>query len=163
GAAFTHDIDAQGAMRKLRTDVDIALAGFERVEIIPETFPVPAQAFVQGDAGNVFDAFHQFDQAVAVGPADGREADPAVSHHHRGHAVPARRRKMRIPRRLAVVMCVDVDEAGGDEAAFGVDLLAALTGDFSCCGDAPAGDGDVSFRGRAAPSVGDGTAPYDQI
>src|SRR6185437_8639631 len=93
GAAFTHDIDAQGAMRKLRTDVDIALAGFERVEIVPETFPVPAQAFVQGDAGNVFDAFHQFDQAVAVGPADRREADPAVSHHHRGHAVPARWRK----------------------------------------------------------------------
>ena len=42
---------------------------------------------------------------------DGRERDAAVAEHDRGHAVPARRRRVGVPGELRVEMGVDVDEA----------------------------------------------------
>ena len=87
--------------------------------------PGPRDALVQRGAGDVLDALHQLDDAVVVvGPAR-READAAVAHHHRRHAVPRRRHQPVVPRRLAVVVRVDVDEARRDERAVGVDDAAA--------------------------------------
>ena len=51
-----------------------------------------------------------------------READAAIAEQDRGDAMPARRRQQRVPHRLAVVMRVHVDPAGGDQEAVGVDL-----------------------------------------
>ena len=65
----------------------------------------------------------------------GREADAAVAHDRGGHAVPARRRHPFVPRRLPVVMRMDVDEARGDQQPGGVDLLAAPAGDRAHGGD----------------------------
>ena len=80
---------------------------------------------MQRRAGDVLDALHQLDQPLVVGRAHRREADAAVAHHDRGHAMPARRCQLDVPRRLAVVVGVDVDEAGRDEGAVGVELAAA--------------------------------------
>ena len=79
------------------------------------------EAFVQHGAGDVLDAFHQLDEPVVVGRAHRREADAAVADDDRGDAVPRRRDHALAPRRLAVVVGVDVDEAGRDEQAVGVD------------------------------------------
>ena len=57
------------------------------------------------------------------------EADPAVAHHHGGDAVPRRRGEVVVPGGLAVVVGVDVDEAGGDQGAVGVDLRAPAPSD----------------------------------
>ena len=46
------------------------------------------------------------------------------------------RRQAFVPGRLAVVVRVDVDEAGGDDLALGVDLFAAGAGDAADLGDA---------------------------
>ena len=51
----------------------------------------------------------------------GCEADAAVADDDRRDAVPRRRDHARVPRRLAVVVAVDVDEAGRDEQPVGVD------------------------------------------
>ena len=50
--------------------------------------------------------------ALAIAPRPHRrEADAAVAHHARRHAVQRRRRELVVPRHLAVVVRVDVDEA----------------------------------------------------
>ena len=77
------------------------------------------EPFVQRGARDVLDAFHQLDEPVVVGRAHGREADAAVAHHDGGDAVPRRRRELAVPRGLAVVVGVDVDEAGRHERAVG--------------------------------------------
>ena len=51
----------------------------------------------------------------------GANPTPQLPMTTRGDAVPARRREQRVPRDLAVVVRVDVDEAGRDEQAVGVD------------------------------------------
>ncbi len=69
-----------------------------------------------------------------------------------------------LPGDLAVVVGVDVDEAGRDDAALGVDLLGAARGDAPADRrDPPAGNGDVGFEGRAAGPVDDEAAANDQI
>ena len=63
------------------------------------------------DARDVLDAFHQLDEPVVVGRAHRREADAAVADDDGRDAVPRRRDHALAPRRLAVVVGVDVDEA----------------------------------------------------
>ena len=89
-----------------------------------ERLPLPRDAFVQRGAGDVLDALHQADQPVVLVGPHRREADAAVAHHDRRHAVLARRREQRVPGDLAVVVRVDVDEAGRDEEPVGVDACA---------------------------------------
>ena len=108
--------------RGLRVDV---------VEVLGERLPLPRQALVEGDAGDVLDALHQLDQAVVVGRAHRREPDAAVAHHGRRDAVPARRGQLGVPRGLAVVVGVDVDEARRDQGAVGVDLAATACRDLA--------------------------------
>ena len=61
--------------------------------------------------GNVLDAFHETDEPVVLVGLGRREADAAVAHDDRGHAVPAARREQRVPGDLAVEVRVHVDEA----------------------------------------------------
>ena len=78
-----------------------------------------------------------------------READAAVAHHDRGHAVPGRRGELGVPRGLAVVVGVDVDEARRDERAVGVDLPARrVPSTCADLGDHPVVDGHVGGAGR---------------
>ena len=114
-------------------------------------------------AGNVLDAFHQLDQALAVLDLHRREADAAIAHHRRGDAVPARGLQARIPGRLAVIVGVDVDEARRDQQALGVDLLGALARHLADRGDLAVLDRDVGLARAAARAVGHRAAADDQI
>ena len=86
-----------------------------------------------------------------------REPDAAVAHDHGGHAVPARRREQRVPGGLAVVVRVQVDEAGREQQAVGVDgAVRRAVGECAGLGDlgAHAGvDGDVGRTRRYAVTV----------
>src|SRR5690606_19448797 len=105
------------------------------------------------------DALHQADQPLVLVRVGGREADPAVAHHHGRDPVPARRGDLRIPGHLRVVVGVDVDEAGRDQLAARVDLLAAgreigIDGDDLAVTDpdvgaTPGGAGSVDHRAAA--------------
>ena len=150
-------------MRHLRADIDRARLPLDRIQIFGEALPLPVDPFGKRRARNVLDAFHQFDQELAlVGPYR-RKADAAIAHHRRGHAMPARRCEQRVPARLAVVMRVDVDPAWRHEHAFRVDLamrFAARLADFH---DTVAFDGDVALERLGARAVDDGTSADDQI
>src|SRR3546814_4406683 len=79
----------------------------------------------------------------------GREADTAIAHDDGGDAVPARRGHFGIPRRLTVIMGVDVDEAGSDDLAACVDFLGASAEAFADRDDPVAVDCDIRDKGRA--------------
>src|ERR1700722_13439822 len=70
---------------------------------------------------------------------------------------------MRIPHRLAVVMGVDVDEAGCDRQAACVDFVGGRANDAADRRDLAVGHGDVSLERRAAIAVHDGAAADDEI
>ena len=53
-------------MRQLGAQVDVARQGLQKIQVLGEGLPFPGQAFVQGGAGDVLDAFHQFDQAIVI-------------------------------------------------------------------------------------------------
>src|SRR3546814_9135469 len=60
-------------------------------------------------------------------------------------------------------MGVDVDEAGGDDLAAGVDVFAARAQVFADRDDPVAVDRDVGDKGRAARTIDDGAAANHQI
>ena len=139
-------------MRDLHRDIHVVGPAVERVHELGERLPVPRQTLVQHRAGNVFHAFHQLDEALVVGGMHRREADAAVADHHGGDAVPRRRDHALAPRRLTVVVRVDVDEAGSDEQPVGIDRAACRTADLPDFRDHAVVDRDVGrARGRAGP------------
>ena len=154
-AALAHHVQAHRPVRHLGAEVEVAGPGVEVVEVLGERLPLPREALVEGDAGDVLDALHQLDQPVVVGRADRREADAAVAHHRRRDAVPARRGELVVPGRLAVVVGVDVDEARRHQGPVGVDLPPPGAGDGTDLGDDAAVDGDVGRPGRAPRAVDD--------
>jgi hypothetical protein len=94
---------------------------------------------------------------------DGREADAAIAEQHGGGAMPGRRRQHRVPGRLTVVMGVDVDPAGGDDMACGVDVAPCRSGLAADRDDLVAVDGDVAGERRTAGAVHDCPAADDQV
>src|SRR5258707_744684 len=113
--------------------------------------------------GNILDAFHQLDQPDMVARPARREADPAITHDRGGDAVLRGRRDVLAPGDLAVIMGVDIDKAGRDQFAPGVDLFLAFAGDLADLGDAAAGNGDISLIEIAALAVGNVAAADHEI
>src|SRR3984957_3374220 len=140
-------------MWHLHADVDCAFHFLDRVHVLGKTFPVPLNAFIERGAGNVFDAFHQADQKFFLARLDRREADAAVAHHQRGDAVPARRSEIRVPGDLAVVVGVDVDEAGGDEESGRVDFAPGRASRGADRSDLAAIDSDIADEAGLAGSI----------
>ena len=87
GTPLAHDEQPQRPMADLGGDVDVVRAAFDGVEVLGDAAPVPGQALVERSTRDVLDTFHQLDQLGVVGGADGSEADAAIPHHDRGHAV----------------------------------------------------------------------------
>jgi hypothetical protein len=58
---------------------------------------------------------------------------------------------------------VDIDEAGGDQLALGVEFLGPAAGDLADGGDCVADDADIGFDRRAPGAIDDGAATNDQI
>ena len=123
---LAHHVVAQRTVGDVARDVGGVAAAVEHVEVLGEGLPLaPRHAVGEGGAGDVLDAFHHVDELTSwsVGRT-GREADAAVAEHDGGDAVGGRRLERVVPRDLAVVVRVQVEEAGRDERAVGVDLLA---------------------------------------
>ena len=101
--------------------------------------------------------------AVVVVRLARREADAAIAEHSRRDAVDGRRTEAAVPGRLAVIMGVDVDEAGGDDASPGVDFLRPRARNLSHCDDPPLGDGDVALERGRSRAVEDGAVADDEV
>ena len=104
-------------MGEMAGNIHRVFARRQPVEIVGKALPVPVQPFVEDDAGDLLDPFHQFDQRLAVLGLDRGEADPAIAADRSGHAVREAGVEPVVPEELAVIMGVNVDEAGGDDRA----------------------------------------------
>jgi hypothetical protein len=147
----------------LEGDVDVEGPAVDRVHELGERPPVPGQALGQHDAGDVLDTLHQLDEPVVVLVVDGGEADAAVADDDGGDAVPRRGDHALAPRGLAVVVGVDVDEAGRYQQPVGVDGAGGGAVDPTHLGDDAVADRDVGGAGGGAGAVEDGPAPDDQL
>ncbi len=123
-------------MGDLTAHVDRELLVADRVEVFGVGLPAPGDALGQRGAGNVLDTLHQLDQpSLGARPHRG-EADAAVAGHHGGDPVTAGRLQRAVPADLAVVMGMDVDEAGGHQMPGRIEGFGGLTGQLGIAGAA---------------------------
>ena len=156
---LAHHVVAERAVRDVAGDVGGVAAAVEHVEVVGEGLPLaPRHPVGERGAGDVLDAFHHVDELLVVGRAHGREADAAVAEHDRRDAVGGRRLERVVPGDLAVVVGVEVEEAGRDEGAVGVDLAAGGLVDLADGDDAAVADADVAGERVGAGAVDDRSA-----
>src|SRR5262249_36809028 len=124
--------------------------------------PAPGDALGEGGAGDILDTLHQLDQPVLGAGPDRGKADTAVTGNHRRDPVPARRLEQAVPTHLAVVVGVDVDEAGGHHVPRRVNGFGGLAGQLRVVGAAADDvdnhavlDADVSAVALGARAVDD--------
>ena len=90
-------------------------------------------AMALSEDGRLAEARPKIERSVALNPKNAHgahgfahvcyesgEPEPAIAQRHRGHPVPPGKRAVRIPKDLRVVMRMQVDKAGRDNAAGGV-------------------------------------------
>ena len=127
----------------------------EAVQEAAEGAPVPVHTCRQGVGGH---ALHLDQHGGQVGGvrvvAQGGDAEAAVAHDHAGDSVMGRRRGVRVPEELGVVVGVGVNEAGAHDPVGGINRLDGLG--FSQVAhrrDAAVGDGHVGPEPRFARAV----------
>ena len=152
-AAFAHHKDPQRRMWHVCAQIDGVLAAADGVEIVWKALPVPGQALGQGGPRDVFDPLEQADQEVMLVDAGRREADAAVAHRRRGDSVDGGWGEQGVPGHLAIVVGVNVDEAGGDMGAVCVDDAPGRAGDLADLNDQAVLNGHVGASGRRACAV----------
>ena len=162
-AAFAHHVSPHCAMRDLGGDVDGSSGLLQRVQIFREGLPLPVDTFGQRCTGDVFHPFHQLDQVLLITRPNRGKTDPAVAHDDGGHAVPAGWREDRVPGCLTVVMRVNVDPAGGDQQAGGIDFCDRRAVDGPYGKNVLSGDCDVAKKAGVTRSIDDGAAADDQV
>jgi len=145
-------------------DIEGVVALVEVIQILGEGFPgAPGHALVQGGAGNVFNAFHQLDQVFFFAAVHRRKPYAAIAHHQGGHTVAGGWVEHIVPGGLAVVVGVNIDPAGGDDAACGVYGFFCCSTDAGVDGDDnPVADANVAAEWCGAKAVDNGGAP-DQV
>ena len=163
GTAVAHHVGAHRTVADLGSDVEGARHGGKDVEVLGKGLPTPGDPLGKCAAGDVLDPLHQLDEPVVSIGGGGSEPDPAVAHHHRGHAVPSRRRDVGIPCGLGVVVRMDVDESGREQQAVGVDDHPAAAGDRADVDDAVAVDCYVGMASSSTGAVDDECIAYDEV
>ncbi len=163
GSALPHHVKPQRSVRDLHGDVDVERPPVEGVHELRERLPVPRETLVEHRTRDVLDALHQLDEPVVIGGMHGREADPAVADDDGRDPVPRRGDHSFCPRGLAVVVRMDVDEAGRDEQSVGVDRALGARVEATDLGDEAAVDRDVGGTRRRARAVDDRAPADDQL
>ena len=108
-------------MGQLGSDIHDPAGRFEGIEVLRITLPSEVDSLGQNRLGNVFDTLHQVDEVTLAASANRSETYTTVSKYGGGNAVPRRRCHVGIPRRLAVVVGVDVHPSREHQVALGID------------------------------------------
>ena len=162
--ALAHDVGPHRAVGDLGSDVDGESAALQGVEVLGEALPLPLDAFGESGAGDVLDALHEADEPVVAVRTGRREADAAIAGDDGGHPVPRAGGEDLVPRRLAVVVGVDVDPSRGDQRAVGVDrALGTHPAQRAHGRDAPVVHRDISGARGCSRAVHDGAGSNDEV
>ena len=117
----------------------------------PKVFQSHGTPAASADDRHALDPGEHAHQVVAVLGAERRDREAAVAADHRRDAVQRRRAQRRVPEHLRVVVRVDVDEAGRDDLAVGVDRARRGLVDVADRDDASVADADVAAAAPGAP------------
>ena len=113
---------------------------------------VPLDAGLQRGDVHVLHLLERADDDAAVLGPGGDDREAAVPGHHGRHPVEARRRQLRVPEHLGVVVRVDVDESRRHDVPGGVEHGVALEA-VADGGDASPVDGDIGAPPNGAGAV----------
>ena len=139
---FAHGMMAHGDMTDQAADVDADLA-FEVVEILAVAMPVPFDALIKGDARDRFDTHETFDDGIFDALPDRRQGQPAVAHHHRGHAMLWLASAVGIPKHLRVEMSMMIDKPRRNRETAGIDRFRCTLFDLADFGNLAVLDPDI--------------------
>jgi hypothetical protein len=132
-------------------DAEPALAGGEELAEGLELVPGDGR---HGHGVHVLDLGEDAGHELAVAGLARGEREAAVAGQHRGHAVVAGDRGVGVEGDLRVVVGVGVDDAGGHDGTFGVDLVGGRAPvEVGELGDAPVPHADVDPPARQAGAV----------
>ena len=118
---LSHHIHAQRCVWDLNANVHIKLTLIDVVHIFRKTLPGPLEAFIQYNARNVLDSFHQLNDLLPVTWAHWRKSYAAVSGDDCCDAMVAGRCHAACPGCLAVVMGMDIDKPRCHQCAVSID------------------------------------------
>ena len=163
GGVGAQHVAADGAMANLRRDVDAKLLPFDPVEELGEALPLPVEHGVQDVEIDRLDAGKHAHEELAVLGLAGGQGVAAVAHDHGGGAVPRRAREQAVPHDLGVVVGVDVDEAGGDDSALGVNDTPGGLVEPALGRDPPAADAHVGAVAGQPAAVDHGPILDEQV
>jgi hypothetical protein len=160
---LAHHVGAERRVADVAGVVDPLGQGLQAVEELRERRPPPVDPGGHRLGRDVLGALEVPDDQVLVGRRAGREGETAVAHDDGRDAMPARRGPERVPEDLRVHVGVPVHEAGRDDLAVGVDLLAGALLDAADGHDAAVTDSHVgAVPGQAGP-VDDGPVLDDEV
>src|SRR5229473_7748834 len=161
--AFAHYVGAQRRMANVGGVVDALRSLVDRVEVLRKRLPRPLDTCLHRLGRDVLGTLEiaHHEQLVLLGT--GRERKPAVAHHDRRDAVPARAGAEGIPEHLRVHMRVGVDDARRDDMAFRVDDFLGALMDSANGRDFALRDTDVGAITRQPGAVDDSAVANYQV
>ena len=155
-ALESQDPDEKRRDRHVRKHVHRLWLPVDAVEELGIAHPVPGEPLLHRLVGDRLDPRHGEHGALPHVGTHRCEAEAAVADDHRGDAVPAGERQIRVPEELRVVVGVEIDEAGGDDHAARVDDPRTIRGgDPPDVRDAAGPDADVRPIALCPRSVDD--------
>ena len=162
---LAHHVEADRGVAHERAHVDRGAAALDRVQVLRERLegPLGADARAQRVERHAFHLLEREEHELTVRGPRRRDAEAAVAHHHRGDAVPRRDGQHAVPEDLGVVVGVDVDEAGRDDGAVGVEHPIGGAGRGPDRGDPSVADRDVGAACRRAGPVDDRSAADQEV
>ncbi len=161
--AFSHDVDPQRRVANLGSDIQVILPLCQRIHVVGKGLPIPRKPFGQNHLRNVLNSLHQADQRILICGAAGSETDPAIAHDDAGYTEARRRIEPVGPSSLAIVMRVDVNEAGCSEESPRINLFGARAGERSQRGYSVANEANVALVGIFARTVDYRSAAHDHV
>ncbi len=144
-------------------NIDSTRAALKCVQIFGERFPIPSHPLGKRSTRNVLDTFHQTNQPVMLVFLCRGKANTAIAHDDRGDAMPAGWGHLAVPRRLAIIMGVDVDKAWRDNLASRINLFAALRTDCTNGRNDAAVYSNIRNKARCACAIDNGSTTNNQI
>src|SRR5260370_4827237 len=161
--AFAHYVGAQRRMANVGGVVDALGSLIDRVEVLRKRLPRPLDTGLHRLGRDVLGALEiaHHEQLVLLGA--GGERKPAVAHHDRRNAVPARAGAEGIPKHLGVHMRMRVDDARRDDMACRVDAFFDALVDSADGRDFALRDTDVSAIARQPGAVDDSAVANYQV
>jgi hypothetical protein len=154
---------ADRAVADHATDVHALREAVELGEVLAVRLPLPREPVEDAGGRDVLDRLHELGEVLTVLGLAGRERHAAVAEHDGRDAVPARRRRDRVPADLGVEMGVDVDEPRAHDPPLGVDRLPAAAIEVAHGGDPVAGDRHVAPERRTPGAVDHGPVSDHEV